>query len=118
MKIAEASVLVALEVLSKGGTPASATIAADAAAETAEKSLGAGEKDEGVDEFGRSLKLMRQSEVAERGARRKVRWANSRQDCRNCAFDLEASSDDSDGEVRESLIVQLIILKLDRIPLL
>lgn len=104
MKIAEASVLAALEALSNGSSPASAVIAADAAAETAEASLLGGDKDEGVDEFGRSLKLMRQSEVAARSTRRKIRWTRSRQDSRNSTFDLEASSDDSDGEVREHTI--------------
>lgn len=99
MEISEASIAAALEALSTGSSPAAAAIAADAAASKAEEKSQAGNGDEGVDEFGRSLRLMRQSEAEGRAAKRKTRWKHAKEGGRNCDFDLEASSDESDGEV-------------------
>lgn len=99
MAIAEASIAAALEALSTGCSPAAAAIAADASASKAEEKSQAGAGDEGVDEFGRSLRLMRQSEAEGRAAMRKARWKHAKEGGRNCDFDLEASSDESDGEV-------------------
>ncbi|GMH38322.1 hypothetical protein BSKO_06206 [Bryopsis sp. KO-2023] len=98
MQIAEASVSTALATLSRGQSSALAIIAADSATEEAEGKLLTGSGHDGVDEFGRSLKMMHQREAGERSAARKARWTRVRREGKIFDFELGASSDESDGE--------------------